>query len=228
MDKKPALQAEGLSFSYGRKKVFSEISFSVEKGSCAAVLGKNGCGKSTLLSVLAGCKRPSGGRILLDGVPLPKSAAAARSIGYVPQENPFVEELTGRDNLRLRWLGPSSGFDRALRLPALTLLETERLLKLPVRKMSGGMKKRLSLACALLNSPSLLLLDEPGGALDLPVKNEIRRYLKAYLDSGGTVLLSTHDEADLSLCGALFFLKDARLSPVPSGLRGEALEQLFS
>ncbi len=90
-------------------------------------------------------------------------------------------------------------------------------------KLSGGMKKRVSIACALAGNPPVLVLDEPDAALDLPGKAEIRRYLGIYKQMGGTILIATHDEADLELCDRIFALKEGMSTELDRSLRGEAL-----
>ena len=95
--------------------------------------------------------------------------------------------------------------------------------RLRAGKLSGGMKKRVSIGCALAGDPPILLLDEPDAALDLPGKADIRRYLAMYKQMGGTVLLATHDEIDLDLCDRVFALNRGVSREIDRNLRGEAL-----
>ena len=103
-------------------------------------------------------------------------------------------------------------------------LELDQILKLRVNTLSGGMKKRLSIGCALANRPSLLILDEPTASLDLPCKAEIRAYLKLYLNQGGSIIITTHDEPDLELCNRILLLKNGFLTEIPNDFRAEQLE----
>lgn len=229
--------AEHIGFSYKRKTVLKDISFEISKGDCAAILGVNGCGKTTLLSILAGARKPDIGKIHLymdadsthsyDGyqTSCTTASSAAAYIGFVPQENPLISELTALDNLRLRFIRSKGGrnFADALASPYMTMLGLPELLTVPVYKMSGGMKKRLSIGCALINHPQLLILDEPSASLDLKLKSDIHAYLTTYMQNGGTVLLATHEEAELDLCNKLFILKDHTLTQADATLRGEAL-----
>lgn len=222
----PLLTVEHLSFSYGRTRVLDDISFVLPAGSCTALLGNNGCGKTTLLSVLAGVKKPGAGRLLFAGQPLRRPFSD--HIGYVPQDDPLLEELNGLDNLRLRFPGSAAELKRRLAMDVYAPLELQPLLTLPVRRYSGGMKRRLTLACAMLSDPPLLLLDEPCGALDLTRKAQIRACLAAYRRRGGTLLLSTHEEGDLALCGRILLLQQHTLRQISPETRGEALLALLS
>ncbi|WP_316607692.1 ABC transporter ATP-binding protein [uncultured Ruminococcus sp.] len=185
--------------SYGKNHVLNGITFSVEAGRCVAILGKNGCGKSTLLSILAGVQRCDSGELLIDGHPLfSRPAELRRNIGYVPQGTPLIEELSARDNLLL-WYAKAE-IERELNEGVLDLLGIGDFLKTPVSKMSGGMKKRLSIGCAMQTRPPVLLLDEPCAALDIECKERILRYLSDYKSRGGTLVLISHDPMELSIC----------------------------
>lgn len=242
------ISAEHISFSYKRKPVLNDISFEVKKGDCIAILGVNGCGKTTLLSILAGARKPDAGKICLNTnidshmhAPLSDTAGTQLSsahsnngsknftfasfIGFVPQENPLIPELTAKDNLRLRFIQTKGGksFTEALASPYITMLGLPEFLDLPVCKMSGGMKKRLSIGCALINEPPVLILDEPSASLDLKLKADIHTYLNTYLQNGGTILLATHEEAELDLCNKLFILKEHTLKQADASLRCKEL-----
>lgn len=206
------LEIKGISKKYGRKTVLKSVDLYCEYGSCIGILGANGCGKSTLLSILAGVQKPVGGEMLLDGTDLIKNQRLMRSrVGYVPQGTPLLEELTAYDNLLL-W------YDREkLRAEldggVLSMLGINEFLKVPVRKMSGGMKKRLSIGCAVAKRPPVLLADEPTAALDLVCKEQISKYFSDYKTGGGIILLATHDVRELSLCDRLYILKNGALVP---------------
>ena len=187
--------------------VLNEISISFETGQCIGILGANGCGKTTLLSILAGDKKADAGSFLFCGIDFLKDAKKRREmIGYVPQGIPLIEELTAYDNLRL-WYGKKE-LQKELQDGVLKMLGIDAFLKTSVMKMSGGMKKRVSIGCAMANHPKILLLDEPSAALDLVCKEAIYQYLKAYKKNGGTIFLITHDREELSLCDVCYILKD--------------------
>lgn len=198
--------------NYKKKTVLRDINMTVQEGSCVGILGGNGCGKSTLLSILAGVQKADNGSFLWEGADLfCNESLRTQILGYVPQGNPLMEELTAWDNLRL-WYGKKD-LQRELEEGVLAMLGIPDFIKTPVRKMSGGMKKRLSVGCAVANHPKLLLLDEPSAALDFICKERIGNYLRDFKAHGGTILLATHDVQELSLCDAWYILKDGVLAP---------------
>ena len=221
------ISVEGITSSYGKKQVLKNVSFQAEAGTCTALVGANGCGKSTLLSILAGLRAPKGGTIAFDG-----QKAAGREgkklflsyVGYVPQESNLIPELTVRDNLLL-WYQDKAALEQELQDGFLHMLGLPDMLMLRAGKLSGGMKKRVSIGCALAGKPQILLLDEPNAALDLPGKADIRSYLSFYKEKGGTIIMATHEESDLELCEQVLCLRDGVCHPVERTLRGQALLQ---
>ena len=197
---------------YGKKQILKDISLTAQSGSCIGILGSNGCGKSTLLSILAGVQKPDGGSFVCDGKDLfQDSAARARLVGYVPQGTPLLEELTAKDNLLL-WYDPAE-LKQELENGVLASLGIGEFLKMRVSRLSGGMKKRLSIGCAVAKRPPVLLLDEPSAALDLACKQTVATYLQQYKRAGGILLLTTHDARELSLCDAWYIIQDGKLVP---------------
>lgn len=197
---------------YKKKNVLNGASFSADKGDCICIVGENGTGKSTLLSIIAGIIKADDGTIDFKDDTV---------IGYVPQENPLIPELSVKDNLRL-WYGKD--------LSDVSIIDEIGLandLNTVVSKLSGGMKKRLSIAIAMSKNPNLLLLDEPSAALDLPCKQLIREYLVTFCKKGGTVIIATHDEMELEICNKMLMLKSGVLSEISSTLRGKELIDMF-
>lgn len=206
------IELAGISKSYKQKKVLENISLEAGEGSCTGILGSNGCGKSTLLSILAGVQKADAGSFVYQGKDLLRDHAfRTKTLGYVPQGNPLLEELTAWDNLRL-WYDKRT-LARELSDGVLALLGIDSFLKVPVWKMSGGMKKRLSIGCVVVSRPKLLLLDEPTSALDLVCKGRIHDYLESYRREGGILLLTTHDAQEIALCDSCYILRQGRLSP---------------
>lgn len=198
--------------SYGRQKVLEGISFSAQKGNCIGILGCNGCGKSTLLSILAGVQRPDGGKFLCDGDDLfQNKQKRSQLVGYVPQGTPLIAELSAKDNLLL-WYERKQ-MEHELACGFLKLLGIEDFIHVPVNKMSGGMKKRLSIGCAMAKRPPIMLLDEPTAALDMVCKKNIADYFAQYKKAGGILILATHDASELSLCDQHYIMKDGFLIP---------------
>ena len=194
---------------YGRRKVLRDISFTAEPGSCVGIIGINGGGKSTLLSILAGVRYPRSGSISFQGRNMLKKSASRQLAGYLPQGDPLIEELTVYDNLKL-WYGGKVRED----LPVLQELQLSDLLHMRVKNMSGGMKRRLAIACAVANDQPLLILDEPSSSLDLHQKKIIQDYIRNYTARGGIVVLSTHDIMEIRLCTQLYYLENGTTVPV--------------
>lgn len=218
------LKVENITKSYGRHKVLKGADFSCAKGQCIGIVGVNGSGKSTLLSVIAGTQKPDSGAVTAYGTDLLKNKSfISKCIGYVPQENPLIEDLTVMDNLKLWYCDSPYDLKTELESGFLQKLGIDEYCKKTVKKLSGGMKKRVSVAIAVHNKPGILLLDEPGAALDLLAKKTIRDYLKWYLSTGGTVIIVTHDNEELDMCDTLYLMSDGRLKEADRRLRGEAL-----
>lgn len=197
---------------YKKRVILNQVSFTVKQGSCVGILGGNGSGKSTLLSILAGVLQPNAGHVYWGTQDLLcKESLRNELIGYVPQGNPLLEELTAWDNLLL-WYDKKT-LKKELEQGVLAALGIAEFIKVPVHHMSGGMKKRLSIGCAVANHPKVLLLDEPSSALDLIGKEQIYQYLNAFKAQGGRILLVTHDIHELELCDCWYILKDGFLTP---------------
>lgn len=198
--------------SYRGKRVLKDVELEAAGGQCIGILGANGSGKSTFLSILAGVLRPDGGSFAVDGKDLlKKNSLRSAWVGFVPQGTPLLEELSAWDNLLL-WYDHAT-LKKELADGVLKVLGVDEFLKVPVSKMSGGMKKRLSIGCAVAGRPPILLLDEPTAALDLACKQSIADYLRQYKAAGGLLILTTHDVLELQLCDAWYILKDGMLVP---------------
>jgi len=186
---------------YGGAAVVDELSFRIRRGACYALLGPNGAGKTTTLRCCLGLTEPDGGTIELVGEPVPRHARRARiRVGVVPQMDNLDPDFTVTENLLVygRYFG--LGDDEVLaRVPG--LLEFANLAHrkdAPIGELSGGMKRRLTLARALVNDPDLIFMDEPTTGLDPQARHVIWERLKQLLGRGKTILLTTHfmDEAE--------------------------------
>ena len=208
------LVVAGLRKSYGGREVVAGVSFNLERGECYGLLGPNGAGKTTTLRCCLGLTAPDAGSIRLAGEPVPARAREARrSVGVVPQFDNLDPDFTVGENLLVfgRYFGLSDAATAA-RIPALlefaglTGKENARL-----QTLSGGMKRRLTLARALVNDPAVLMLDEPTTGLDPQARHLIWERLKQLLQQGKTILLTTHfmDEAE-RLCDRLAILDEGR------------------
>ena len=222
------LEVTGLCKSYGKQKILDAVSFTAAPGTCVGIVGSNGCGKTTLLSILAGAVKADQGSIRYRNQEATGSPGVfAREAAYVPQENPLIEELTVRDNLSLWYRGSRREMERDLAQGPAAMLGIPAMLKKPVARLSGGMKKRLSIACALSNHAGTLILDEPGAALDMECKADIRAYLEQYRKEGGTVILTSHEQSELALCTRMYVLRGGRLEEVKTGMTEDEIIAAF-
>ena len=200
-ERERVLAVQGLVKKYGGTEVVRGLSFDIRRGECFGLLGPNGAGKTTTLRCCLGLVEPDGGTIELVGEPVPRAAREARiRVGVVPQMDNLDPDFTVNENLQV--YGRYFAIDRATlakRIPK--LLEFAGLAGRAhshIRTLSGGMKRRLTLARALVNDPELLILDEPTTGLDPQARHLIWDGLRQLLAQGKTILLTTHfmDEAE--------------------------------
>ena len=172
-----------VSFSFGKRPVLRELSFRTAPGECLVVAGANGSGKTTLLSLAAGILSPDAGTVRRNG-------PDADRIGYVPQGSALLEDATVGENLRF--------FADLAHAPVPDSLPfaVERYRDRRVSRLSGGMKKQVSIACAMIGEPGLLLLDEPCASLDLLFRDALIREVVRWKAAGHTVLYVGHDPGE--------------------------------
>ena len=212
------LIVSALQKSYNGKRVVDGLNLELIRGECFGLLGPNGAGKTTTLRCCLGLTLPDSGSITLVGLPVPQQAREARaSIGVVPQFDNLDPDFTAAENLLVygRYFGLS---DADIRPKIPELLEFAGLAgkeNANIRTLSGGMKRRLTLARALVNDPDLLVLDEPTTGLDPQARHLIWERLKRLLSQGKTILLTTHfmDEAE-RLCQRLAIMDAGRMMTI--------------
>ena len=210
-----ALSARGLRKSYGALEVVSGVDLAVAPGECFGLLGPNGAGKTTTLKLCLGLIEPDSGHIELLGEPVPKRAREARArAGVVPQFDNLDPDFTVEENLVVyaRYFGIDSR-DISARIPALldfAGLAGRRDAK--IMALSGGMKRRLTLARALVNDPQLVFMDEPTTGLDPQARHLIWERLRRLTQEGKTLVLTTHfmEEAE-RLCHRLAIMDRGRI-----------------
>ena len=195
------IEIEKLSKSFGEQKVLDKIDFKLESGEIVGLIGPSGSGKSTLIKTMLGMEKADEGEALVLDYKMPKREILS-NIGYMAQSDALYEMLTGYENLE--FFGKMKGvlFDKLkkeIEYIAEVVDLTDDLKKL-VSKYSGGMKRRLSLAIALIGSPELLILDEPTVGIDPSLRKNIWKELFKQRDSGVGILVTTHvmDEAELT------------------------------
>ena len=212
------VDAVDVSRRIGGREILHKLSLSVEAGELVAIAGGSGAGKTTLLEILAGLQLPSEGELRHDGVARRSRVSAGSAIGYVPQDDIIHLEMPLRRTLRYAAL---------LRLPAgTTASEAERIVDetlldldladradVPVRALSGGQRKRASIAVELLTRPRLFFLDEPTSGLDPSTAADVMRLLRRLSQRGITIVLTTHEPAGIDRCDRVVFLaRDGHLA----------------
>ena len=213
------LSVEDLRKTYGtgdnKHTIIDGLSFSLRRGECYGLLGPNGAGKTTTLRLCLGLTKPDSGNVTLVGRSVPDDARAARvRVGVVPQGDNLDPDFTVSENLLVygRYFGIADAVIRE-RIPR--LLEFSNLTAKKdarISELSGGMRRRLTLARALVNDPDLIFMDEPTTGLDPQARHMIWERLKALLADGKTILLTTHfmDEAE-RLCDRLAVIDHGKL-----------------
>lgn len=205
-------------------EALKNVNFVVEKGEYIAIMGESGSGKTTLLNILAALDKPTGGKVMLDGVDIAKirerEMAAFRrdNLGFVFQEFNLLDTFTVRDNILLPLV--LTGMDYKTMSQKLTPIAErlgifELLDKYPY-EMSGGQKQRTAAARAMITSPKMLLADEPTGALDSKSSDELLSLFERINQSGQTILMVTHSVKAASRAKRVLFIKD-----------GEVFHQLY-
>ena len=192
----PAIEARGLTKRFGDIIAVDALDLELAPGRIYGLLGPNGSGKTTLIRLLVGLAKATSGEAQVLGVKMPDRENLAR-IGYMTQADGIYIELSVWENLRffaaLSGTGDKKAMDEVLDLVALTGRK-----KAPALDLSGGMRRRLSLACALVHKPSVLFLDEPTVGIDPALRVQFWSYFRALASAGTTIVVSSHvmDEAD--------------------------------
>jgi len=210
-----AIALEGVTKSYGTRRALAGVDFTVGAGEVVGLLGPNGAGKSTTLAILATLLAADGGRAVVAGHALPDGAAAVRArLGFVPQQTAVYPPLTASENLRFfaRMLGLRGATARDAVRRALDTVGLAERADEPVAHFSGGMRRRLNLACGILHRPAVVLLDEPTVGVDPQSRERIFAAVEALARDGAAVLYSTHymEEAE-RLCARVVLLDAGRV-----------------
>ncbi|HEU4685756.1 MAG TPA: ATP-binding cassette domain-containing protein [Nitrospira sp.] len=220
MDRAIAIEVSGLTKSYDGQAAVCDVSFQVYTGEVFGLLGPNGAGKSTTLRTLITLLAPSSGTATILGHDTVKDADRVRQlIGYVPQERAIDRFLTGREHLELLaalYHLPKQDATTRIR-ELLKLVELEAHADRPAKTYSGGMKRKLDIACGLLPDPKILFLDEPTLGLDVQSRLRIWDYVRMLKGRGLTVVMTTNylDEAD-QLCDRLAIIDAGRIKTIGS------------
>lgn len=208
----PAVKTKKLTKKFGKFTAVDSLDLEVEEGETFGLIGPNGSGKTTTIKMLTGLLKPTSGSAKVLGRKLP-SRDVMQDIGYMPQEAAVYLDNTVHENLRL--FGEIYGLDRkrleereAEMLDFVDLADWRDSL---VSKLSGGMKHRLSLACALIHEPKLLFLDEPTVGVDPELRATFWEYFESMAEKGITVIITTHYMDEASHCTRVGLLRQGRL-----------------
>jgi ABC-2 type transport system ATP-binding protein len=231
-----AIAVSNLNFKYGGLKVIDDMTLQIQAGTSYGLLGPNGAGKTTLIRLMVGLLKPAGGSVLCLGKP--PARANARNIGYMPQLPALYAELSVAQNIDFfaRIYGIRNRKERSQRVD-----ETIKVVDLwPKRNtqiinLSGGMKQRVSLACAIVHQPPLIFLDEPTVGLDPELRVHFWAYFENLTKAGHTLIISSHTFDDAAHCQQLAFLRLGRVvaqgTPIElraaTGSKDASLEDAF-
>jgi ABC-2 type transport system ATP-binding protein len=208
----PAVDVADLSFSYGDREVLKGLSIQVGRGTIYGLLGANGSGKTTFIRVLVGLMKPGSGSVKVLGEdPSPK---LTEHVGYMPQLNALYQELTVRNNVDFfaRMYGMNDRRKRKTAVDeAISVVGLSDRAGDGIQSLSGGMRQRVSLAIALVHSPSLLLLDEPTVGLDPELRAAFWDHFRQLASAGTTILISSHTMDDAAHCDRLAFLQTGKI-----------------
>ena len=190
------VRLDGVTFSYKGAQVLCGVSLEAKEGSITAITGENGGGKTTLMRIIAGTLRAQSGTVFVDG-----------TVGYVPQTPSLFEDMTVRENLRF-FADLCGG-----KVPEILPMGVEGFAGKRVSSLSGGMKKRTSIACALLGDPQILLLDEPAASLDAAGKAELASLSSRLKENGRLIIYIGHNAEEYEdLCDSHYYLEGGILT----------------
>ena len=223
-----AIDVRHVSRHFGIVEAVDDVSLQVPVGSIVAVIGPSGSGKTTTIRIITGVLRPSGGDLrVLDQQPRRFSRQARERIGYMPQQQALYPELTARENVD--FVGALYGMLPLRRHPrteqVLRLVELWHVRDRLVAHMSGGMQRRVALACALVHDPELLILDEPTAGIDPLLRQRVWDELRRLRDEGVTVMVTTQYVSEAEYCDWVALISEGRLVAyaTPDEVRRQAL-----
>ena len=217
-----AITVNNLVFNYGKLKVIDDMTMQIQPGTSYGLLGPNGAGKTTLIRLMVGLLKPASGSIKCLGKP--PSSANARLMGYMPQLPALYSELSVEQNIDFfaHVYGMKDGKARSQRVnDIIKVVDLWEKRKIQVINLSGGMKQRVSLGCAIVHQPTLIFLDEPTVGLDPELRVHFWNYFESLTRSGATLIISSHTFDDAAHCHKLAFLRLGKVvaQGAPSELR---------
>ena len=209
------------TYNYKKSNAFEalkDINIKIQDGELVAIVGKSGAGKSTLMHIIGCIDDFESGSYKIDGVEVSgmsekeKSRIRNEKVGIVMQDFALVEDYTAEENVMIPIHFSRDKKDRKIRAyEALRSVSMEEYARKPVKKLSGGQKQRVAIARALINNPSVILADEPTGALDSATSDEIMKVFEELNKSGRTVIIITHDREIAESCGRVIEIRDGKV-----------------
>jgi ABC-2 type transport system ATP-binding protein len=210
-----AVDIENLSKDYGKLRALNNIMLNVPPGTIYGLIGPNGAGKTTLIKTLVGAVKPDNGSVKVLGLdPLRDKWKLRRQIGYMPQSPALYDDLSAKDNLLFFGNAQNTANLKQRANEILEFAELSNRANDLVRNFSGGMKKRVSLCCALIHQPKIVFLDEPTAAIDPHLKLESWKLFRQLANNGITLFISTHLMDEALLCDKVAILRNGEVLAV--------------
>ncbi|WP_242257684.1 lantibiotic protection ABC transporter ATP-binding protein [Streptococcus thoraltensis] len=219
------LTIHNLTKIYGKNTVLDHIDMTIPKGKVYCLIGPNGAGKSTIMKIITGLINKTSGTIIFEGQEW--SRADLQKIGSIIEEPPLYKNLNAYDNMKV--VTTMLGISDSTILPLLNKVGLGNIDKRPVRQFSLGMKQRLGIAISLINSPKLLILDEPTNGLDPIGIQELREIIESFKAEGITIMISSHILSEVEhLADYIGFIYEGKVILEKEYNGSENLEQLFN
>ena len=224
---KPSIVLQNVSKSFGKKEVLHDLSLQIEKAEIFGLVGPSGSGKTTLIKLIAGINQASQGDVLVYNTHMPNLNEMKR-IGYMAQADALYEELSAYENADFiaTMYGLKGKGKKERIVEVFELVQLSEHMKMQVQQFSGGMKKRLSLAIALLHEPEILILDEPTVGIDPLLRKSIWEKFYDLKKKGTTIIVTTHIMDEAEFCERLGLIREGNL--VAIGTPGELKKQTSS
>ncbi|HES1821509.1 TPA: lantibiotic protection ABC transporter ATP-binding protein [Streptococcus pyogenes] len=219
------LKIQNLKKSYGKRTILNNVNMNIPKGKVYALIGPNGAGKSTIMKILTGLVSKTNGSIIFEGREW--SRRDLRKIGSIIEEPPLYKNLSAYDNMKV--VTTMLGVSESAILPLLNKVGLGNIDKRPVKQFSLGMKQRLGIAISLINSPKLLILDEPTNGLDPIGIQELREIIESFKSEGMTIMISSHILSEVEhLADFIGFIYEGKIVLEKEYDGSENLEELFN